>query len=152
MHLDPLVVQASISIPLALGFALYSASRRDRSPLHALAAGLVFCLVLWITTLLRAASATRAPSRSCASGSSLLTSLVIAPLFVVMMGYSPAIRSSSRDARPHWAARPSSPSPASRSSATTGMGWWWQTERRRSAASTLRSGRARCSGARSAGS
>src|SRR5512134_1229457 len=87
MHLDPVVVQASISIPLALGFALYSVSRRDRSRLHTLAAALVFFLALWIAALLLR----RISDSSVVAGLSLhlehLTSLVIAPLFVVTMGY-----------------------------------------------------------------
>jgi signal transduction histidine kinase len=87
MHLDPVVVQASISIPLALGFSLYSVSRRDRSRLHALAAALVFFLALWITSLLLR----RVSDASWILGLCLhlehLSSLVIAPLFVVTMGY-----------------------------------------------------------------
>jgi PAS domain S-box-containing protein len=87
MHLDPVVVQASISIPLALCFALYSVSRRDRTPLHALAAGLVFFLGLWITSLLlRRISASEAIA-DLSLRLEHLTSLVIAPLFVVTMGY-----------------------------------------------------------------
>jgi signal transduction histidine kinase len=87
MHLDPVVVQASITIPLALGFTLYSISRRDRSPLHPLAAGLVFCLALWIASLLlRRISDSSAMAELCLH-LELLTSYVIAPLFVVTMGY-----------------------------------------------------------------
>jgi signal transduction histidine kinase len=87
MHLDPIVVQASISIPLALGFSLYSAARRDRSPLHALAGGLVFALALWMATLLvRRISGSDGIATLCMRLEHL-TSLVIAPLFVVTMGY-----------------------------------------------------------------
>jgi len=87
MDLDPVVVQASISIPLALGFALYSVSRRDRSRLHALAAALVSSLALWIASLLlRRISDSSAIAELCLQ-LELLSSLVIAPLFVVTMGY-----------------------------------------------------------------
>jgi signal transduction histidine kinase len=87
MHLDPVVVQASIAIPLALGFALYSASRRDRTPLHALAAGLVILLAVWIATLvLRRITHSDAVLGLCLQ-LELLTSLLMSPLFVVTMGY-----------------------------------------------------------------
>src|SRR5688572_32161937 len=87
MHLGPIVLQAAIAIPLALGFALYSLSRRDRTRLHALAASLVLSLALWIAALvLRTASGSDAIS-ALALRLELLISLVIAPLFVVTMGY-----------------------------------------------------------------
>jgi hypothetical protein len=87
MHPDPVVVQASISIPLALCFVLYSVSRRDRTPLHSLAAGLVFFLGLWITALVLR----RIDGSGAIGDLSLrleqLSSVVIAPVFVVTMGY-----------------------------------------------------------------
>jgi PAS domain S-box-containing protein len=87
MHLDPVVVQASISIPIALGFALYSLSRRDRSPLHALAAGMVVCLAVWIAALVLRAFSDSGALDAFSHRVELLTTLVIAPLFVVTMGY-----------------------------------------------------------------
>jgi PAS domain S-box-containing protein len=87
MHLDPIVVQASISIPLALGFALYSVSRRDRTPLHALAAGLVFFLGLWVSSLLLRRVSASETITDLSLRLEHLSSLAMAPLFVVTMGY-----------------------------------------------------------------
>src|SRR5262245_12291862 len=87
MSLDPIVVQASITIPVALGFAVYSVTRRDRTRLHVLAAGLVCLLALWITGLtLRRIDPTGAVAVLCFQLEQIST-LLMSPLFLVMMGY-----------------------------------------------------------------
>jgi signal transduction histidine kinase len=87
MDLGPVVVQASITIPLAFGFALYSLTRRDRTRLHALAAGLASFLALWISAVvLRRVVHSEALAVVCFHLEQLST-LVMSPLFVVMMGY-----------------------------------------------------------------
>jgi signal transduction histidine kinase len=87
MQLDPIVVQASIAIPLALGFALYSFSRRDRTLLHSLAGALVLSLAAWtISLLLRRVGVTDWVASLCLQ-LELLSSLVMPPLFVVTMGH-----------------------------------------------------------------
>src|SRR5262245_37832128 len=84
---DPIVVQASITIPLALGFAAYSVTRRDRTRLHTLAAGLVGLLALWITSLtLRRIGDAEAVGLLCFQLEHVST-LLMSPLFLVMMGY-----------------------------------------------------------------
>jgi PAS domain S-box-containing protein len=87
MQVDPIAVQASIAIPLALGFALYSLSRRDRTLLHALAAALVLALALWtLCLLLRSIGASDWIAALCLR-LELASSLVMPPLFVVTMGH-----------------------------------------------------------------
>ena len=87
MPLDPIVVQASITIPIALGFAVYSLTRRDRTRLHVLAAGLVGLLALWITSLaLRRVAHSDAILALCFQLEQL-SSVLMSPLFLVMMGY-----------------------------------------------------------------
>ena len=51
MELDPIVVQASFSVPLALAFALYTLVRRDHTQLHRLSAGIVASLACWMFAL-----------------------------------------------------------------------------------------------------
>ncbi len=87
MLFDPIVVQASITIPVSLGFAVYSVTRRDRTRLHVLAAGLVCLLALWITALtLRRIAHSDAIALLCFQLEQLST-LLMSPLFLVMMGY-----------------------------------------------------------------
>jgi signal transduction histidine kinase len=84
---DPIVVQASVTIPLALGFAAYSVTRRDRTRLHVLAAGLVSLLAVWVTALtLREIGDTHAIAPLCFQLEHQST-LLMSPLFLVMMGY-----------------------------------------------------------------
>jgi len=87
MPLDPIVVQAAITIPLALGFAIYSVTRRDRTRLHVLAAGLVCLLALWIMALIVRPVADSHAVAWLSFQLEHLCTLLMSPIFVVMMGY-----------------------------------------------------------------
>jgi signal transduction histidine kinase len=87
MQLDPIVVQTSIAIPLAIGFALYSLARRDRSLLHSLSGALVIALVVWTMSLLLRRIGASPALAAFYLQIELLSSLVMSPLFVVTMGH-----------------------------------------------------------------
>jgi signal transduction histidine kinase len=87
MHVDPVVVQAAITIPLALAFALYSLVRRDRTTLHALAGALVVALAVWIGCLALRSLGGSEGTTWLSLQLEYLSTLVMSPLFLVMMGY-----------------------------------------------------------------
>jgi PAS domain S-box-containing protein len=86
VELDPIVVQASFAVPLALGFSVYTLARRHRTQLHTLAAVLVASLACWMISLMMRRVSDAPAVREVALVLEYLTGAANAPLFVVMMG------------------------------------------------------------------
>ena len=86
VELDPIVVQASFAVPLALGFSVYTLARRHRTQLHTLGAVLVASLACWMISLMMRRVSDAPAVREVALVLEYLTGAANAPLFVVMMG------------------------------------------------------------------
>jgi PAS domain S-box-containing protein len=86
VEVDPIVVQASFAVPLALGFSVYTLARRDRTQLHTLAAVLIASLACWMISLLMRRISDAPAVGEVSLFLEYLTGAANAPLFVVMMG------------------------------------------------------------------
>ena len=86
MDFDPILIQASISLLLALGFVIYTLARRDRTQLHLLAAALVTCVCVWMTSLLMRSLTDAPAARELALFLEHLSGCANAALFLMTMG------------------------------------------------------------------
>ncbi|HXI02055.1 MAG TPA: histidine kinase N-terminal 7TM domain-containing protein, partial [Candidatus Saccharimonadales bacterium] len=87
MTIDPIVVQGAISVPLAFALALYALARQDRSRLHLFSAGVILSLGLWIVALMLRRISSSPVVGQISLHLEHVTTTVMAPLFLVMMGH-----------------------------------------------------------------
>ena len=87
MASTPLLIQLAISIPILVGLVIYTLMRRDRTPLHTLVGLLLGSLALWLGSLAVRTHAASLAIKSVALDAEVMSIVLMAPLFVVAMGY-----------------------------------------------------------------
>lgn len=87
MNSNALIIQASVAIPIALGLSLYTLIRRDRSALHLLMSALLGMVAIWLGAMVVKLTAEPLWLKLAAFHIEFFTTVYMAPLFLVMMGY-----------------------------------------------------------------
>lgn len=92
VDLQPIVVQASIAIPVILAVVLYILLRWERTPLHLLVVGLFITVPMWLTAVIVKLVAIDPAVRSAGLDVEMLALALMQPLFIVTMGHIARVR------------------------------------------------------------